>query len=378
MPATVARHRDALVESTRRAGDVRELFAAASTRLRRAVPYDAAVWLAVDPATSLPTAPTRSENMDWVGGSEGCLRLWELEFLADDVDRYRDVARAETPARALREATAGRPERSTRFREFLRPNGLGDELRGVLRADDGAWACLSLFREEGRPPFGADEVELVAALSRPLAEMVRAHARTPSHHLLAPEDRGPGLMLFAPTGELVSANDDARAWLDELPPDAGVEAAFEVGVPMVVAAALVRARAIARGRGGGSARARMRSAASGRWLVCHASALRDPDGRLGHTALTIEPAKAAEIAPIIVRAYELSPREQQVTQLVAQGCDTAQIAGRLFLSRHTVRDYLKAIFEKVGVSSRGELVARLFAEHYAPLHTDPSSHDRAG
>jgi DNA-binding CsgD family transcriptional regulator len=34
-----------------------------------------------------------------------------------------------------------------------------------------------------------------------------------------------------------------------------------------------------------------------------------------------------------------------------------------------VRDYVKTVFEKLGVSSRGELVARLFAEHYAdPLH----------
>ena len=38
-------------------------------------------------------------------------------------------------------------------------------------------------------------------------------------------------------------------------------------------------------------------------------------------------------------------------------------------SAHTVRDYLKAIFDTVGVGSRGELVARLFAEHYAdPMH----------
>lgn len=36
------------------------------------------------------------------------------------------------------------------------------------------------------------------------------------------------------------------------------------------------------------------------------------------------------------------------------------------ISAHTVRDHVKAVFEKVGVSSRGELVHKVFAEHYAP------------
>ena len=34
----------------------------------------------------------------------------------------------------------------------------------------------------------------------------------------------------------------------------------------------------------------------------------------------------------------------------------------------TVRDHVKAIVAKVGVTSRGELVARLFADYYEPVH----------
>ena len=45
------------------------------------------------------------------------------------------------------------------------------------------------------------------------------------------------------------------------------------------------------------------------------------------------------------------------------------MAAELFLSAHTVRDYIKSVFEKVGVNSRAELVAKLFADHYSePMH----------
>jgi len=59
-----------------------------------------------------------------------------------------------------------------------------------------------------------------------------------------------------------------------------------------------------------------------------------------------------------------------VTQLVAQGLQKSSIADRLHLSQWTIQGHLKSIFEKVGVGSRSELVARLFFEHYAPRLAD--------
>jgi DNA-binding NarL/FixJ family response regulator len=92
--------------------------------------------------------------------------------------------------------------------------------------------------------------------------------------------------------------------------------------------------------------------------------MREANAQSGRTALVIEPATATEIAPIIMEAYQLGPREQQVTRLVARGLSTAEIAMNLNLSTHTIRDYLKQVFEKVVVSTRGELVAKIFNEHY--------------
>jgi DNA-binding CsgD family transcriptional regulator len=330
------------------------------------------VWLATDPATTLPTSPTRVENMSHFGGQEACLRLWELEFHVEDVNLYHDLAGAEQPAASLWNATHGRPARSARYREFLKPHGYLDEMRAVLRVDGHAWASVTLLRLGGEP-FDARETALVAGLSEPLGEAVRDHAQRARTYLAA--DRGPGLMIFNPAGELLSLNDDAAAWLEELAGDPAGETIFGVRLPMVVVSTLMRARAVAAGRDHRSARARMRSNASDRWLVCHASCLRDETGGIGNTALVIEPATASEIAPIITEAYELSPREREITQLIARGLGTSDIAAALHLSTHTVRDYVKTVFDKVGVSSRGELVAKLFAEHYAPLHFDPSGLD---
>ena len=52
----------------------------------------------------------------------------------------------------------------------------------------------------------------------------------------------------------------------------------------------------------------------------------------------------------------LTPREEQVVALVAEGLGNRLIARELKLSEHTVKKYLFRIFEKLGISSRVELV----------------------
>ena len=54
-------------------------------------------------------------------------------------------------------------------------------------------------------------------------------------------------------------------------------------------------------------------------------------------AVIVEPAHPSQIAPILMAAYGLTEREQQLTRLVLQGFSTIDIAGHLVISVHTVQ-----------------------------------------
>lgn len=54
--------------------------------------------------------------------------------------------------------------------------------------------------------------------------------------------------------------------------------------------------------------------------------------------------------------FLLTPREEQVVALVADGMSNRGVATELGLSEHTIKKYLLRIFDKVGISSRVELV----------------------
>ena len=52
----------------------------------------------------------------------------------------------------------------------------------------------------------------------------------------------------------------------------------------------------------------------------------------------------------------ITPREQQVVALVADGLSNREVASELGLSEHTIKKYLLHIFDKLGISTRVELV----------------------
>ena len=70
----------------------------------------------------------------------------------------------------------------------------------------------------------------------------------------------------------------------------------------------------------------------------------------------VTPAAAAQEPSAAEVSAVLSNRELQIVQLICMGLLTKQVADRLALSEFTVRSYLKTIYCKLGVRSRGAMV----------------------
>jgi DNA-binding CsgD family transcriptional regulator len=328
-----------------------ELIEQASERLAQVVPIDGLFMATADPETALSMGAGTVTGMP----EETCQPLWDHEFLVPDYNKFADLAAGPRHVGDLHTATGGKPERSARWREFHALVGFRSEVRVAFTAGGLPWGMAQLNRSDDLPLFSEDDVDF---LERAAPVIGRGLRTAVLYEACSFTDRGPGILVLDADGELVSATVEAEAWLGEVESTLFGE---RRGVPVPIEAHMFAAAT----RAGGEARplrARLRTR-DGMWLVLHASPLRggQTDGEI---AIVIEPAKARDIAPIIVEAYGLTPREVDVTRRVARGLKTADIGKDLFLSAHTVRDHLKSIFEKVGVSSRGELVSKLFAEHH--------------
>lgn len=333
---------------------VREYSLSAARAIRRAIPFDGMCLMTMDPATLLPTGHVIENGLP----QEATPRLAEIEHSERDFNKFNDLARREIRAGALSQATGGRLDRSLRQRELRAPHGFDDELRVALGVGSTTWGGLVLMRERGRANFTPAETKAVATLAAELAEGLRRAILLGAPPADEPEN-GPGLAILDEDNSLELANAAAEYWLAELDGDlTGGDS-----VPIAIRAVADRARAVEAGAGGPPASARVR-AASGRWLLLRGSVMGDDED--ARAAVILEPARSPELAPLIADAYGLTRRERAITQLVAHGLSTDEIAERLFVSPYTVQDHLKAIFDKTDVNSRGALVARLFFEHYAP------------
>jgi DNA-binding CsgD family transcriptional regulator len=336
-----------------------DLFERVAGPFRRAVPYSAGCWKPIDPRTLL-----------WTGfgiedGGTGVLaaareRFIDNELLDRDYGKYQDLVRRRTPVTTLHRETHGEPDRSRRYRSIHRSLGFGAELRAVFRAGDAAWGSVALVRGEGEPDFSDQEVKFVARISEHVGHGLRDALLREQPTACRP-DRAPGVIVLDADGSLRSLTEQAKVWLEQFPADRG----SGLELPAVVHA--VARRTLAATGSGPEARphASVRLP-SGGWLTVHAATLRTNRSDESSVAVTIAPAAVGELEALRLALHGLTPREREVAQLLVRGATNDEIARALWISRHTVKDHVKAIYAKLGAASRAELSAKMFHEQVVP------------
>lgn len=339
-----------------------EFFDEAAARLKRAFAFEGACWHTLDPGSDLITQHRLQDLPDRFPV------LAENEYACDDVNKFQQLARAKRKAATLSEATGGQPERSPRYRDLLSPAGLGPELRSAFVADGDTWGGLILVRRAGQPEFEPADVELLAAATGLFARAVRrglvaeAIASPPAH------GDAPGVIELDAGGAVMRMSSSAEPLLAEL---AGttVEAGLRTPAIHAIASATRTALSEANQEAGVALPTAAVKTPAGTWLLLHGGLLGAP--RSDEIAVFIQRAHPTLVAPLLLKAYDLTPREQETAQLVLRGATTIQAAQRLAISPHTVTDHIKSIFEKTGARTRGELSATLFfGEHLPRIQND--------
>ena len=327
--------------------------------LARVVPhYLSPCWFTLDPASLLITSHFQ-EELD-----EMPSEWFALEYYEDDFHSMTGVARSERGLSTLHEATAGDPSRSARWHANMQMGGDQEVLVALRTAGGRAWGMLGLYREPGAPLFADDELAFLQAVSSHLAAgaqrgLLLGEAADPDGL------DAPGLLVLKADWTIDSLTPGVERWLAQLPGGGWEQGRLPAAVLAVAGRALRTAEQP--DAPGEVAVARVLSS-EGRWIVLHGASMIADGAR--RVAVIIEPAHAARITPLLMAAYGLSEREQDVTRLVLCGDSTTQIAAALCVSPHTVQQHLTNVFEKTGVRSRRELVGKVFFTHYEPRVRD--------
>jgi DNA-binding CsgD family transcriptional regulator len=316
----------------------------AAAVLRRAVGFDGWCWLLADPEARLPT---RDLGENAVGG-QSVRRFSRRHPEASALPWQRSAG----PVVVTSAVTGGDLARDPVWRETFGPAGVGDYLSTPLMAGRTCWGQLHLHRDGSAGFFSAGDAGFLAGVAPLLAARLRDGLRA------RPLDRGdpaePGTIVVDEDLSVTAATPAAWEWIGRLglasPSDAEPLPGFIYSVAARVA--LSRAR---RAEPPSGARVRLQ-AADGRWMVVRVAPL---VGAAGGYVITVEAARSDDLAPLLMRAWSLTAREREVGHLVIDGLSSQDIAQALFISAHTARDHVRAIFGKTGVNRRKDLIATL-------------------
>jgi DNA-binding CsgD family transcriptional regulator len=345
-----ARSRERVVRICDSATDARTLRLRLLEEIRRVVGFDAYAWLLTDPETSVGSAPLADVP---------CLpelpRLIALKYLTG-INRWTSMRGA--PVALLQEATGGDRSRSLLWRDLLCRYGIGDVASLVFRDRFGCWGFLDLWRSGTSERFGPGDAAFLGAIAGPVTSALRrsqAHAFAGGSGSRGRRRPGPVVLLLSPALEVLRQTPETQEYLRILVPPAADRPPVPASAYNVAAQLL----AVEAGVDPNPPWARVYMS-DGVWVTLRAArigsagAIADSD-----IAVTIEETTPPDRVALFARASGLSARESELLSHLVTGADTRELAGRMFLSEHTVQDHLKSIFAKSSTHNRRTLLSHI-------------------
>ena len=369
--------------------DSARLRLAVGRHLARCLPADAFQFFALDPSSGLPLHLVE-EGWPVDTSADLLARLVTRSAVFDLRRRAAVRPRAQRIAAIVRQASpvsspkpvgpAGPHEESGEAQdayvtEILHGSGFTDCIQLVLAAGGRPWGLLSLARRPPAAAFRPADLRLLERLAPHLLAGLRAAAvRTAS---LAQPGSGVGVLVFDGQ-QFILANAAARRLLSAgtapstpftpaSPANDCHQGLLATVVGIVARLPLLVSEPVEPGG----------EHCSSRFLPV---AVVDPDlGKVyrvqGERVLqdkgdwcslvVIEPAAPGDLVELLEQ-YGLTPRETEVACLMVRGHAAREIARRLQVSPHTVRDHVQRVHQKMGVHSRHELMRRFAGEDDLP------------
>jgi DNA-binding CsgD family transcriptional regulator len=304
-------------------------------RLRNAIPADGAGLVVMEPATHLFISGAIDDLPE-----ASCTPFFTFE-MSEAPRTFRRMAIERAAAGA---ADAESSPDDPLVRDVLVPHGFGADLRAVCSAGQAAWGGVALWRAAGAPPFTLAEADRLQALSAEVGEELRDAVVGSLSETLPGAGSGALGLLVLDRGVVAESSPEAATLL----------LALDHGRPDEIHH-LNHLRALSSGPVPFTTVLRTDEG----WITAHGA-------RLGphRVAITLSATGPERLFGARVLAAGLSAREIEVTRLICRGLSDREIARHLGVSDHTAHDHVRAVRRKLGVRSRAEVAATIFAEHY--------------
>jgi DNA-binding CsgD family transcriptional regulator len=229
---------------------------------------------------------------------------------------------------------------------------------GVLRAAfpaGGQWvAALELLRFDPAQPFRRGDVAFVRLVAPTIGRALRAalDRERAEAQLVIPEETlaVSGVIVLDSNGRVQFHTPAAEHWIRVLHE---MEHGGDRSLPLVILSVVAGARA------GNPAVVRLPTPFGTVRIEA------TPGDAVGSVAVVLTP-ELPPAPPAIPADWSLTSQERAVVTLLLRGLGNRQLAERLCISENTVEAHLRHAYEKLGVHSRTQLLARFFRDTHWP------------